>query len=272
MESPNHPAPPVPGIARLPDNAYATASEQSLTDARERLADGRSLQRAAMAKEQEPSPVEAIARHRVRDRLESMILAGKSKPGSKLPQQRLARRFGVSQSVVREALFELRSVGLVESVDNRGMYVARLDARTLLESYDIRALHEGLVARLCCDTVTRAELRELQRTAEQIHALAEQGKFEEAGKLDRSLHDRLVHLSGHSMLIRLSEQYRVLSKVVQTEYDPAAVREQHMEVLEAIGAGKPDDAERRMRQHILVGKHYIEEQIQKGQFVPHWLA
>ncbi len=52
-----------------------------------------------------------------------MILTGEYAPGARLPQRRLAKHLGVAQSVLRESLLELRSVGLVAIRGGLGVFV-----------------------------------------------------------------------------------------------------------------------------------------------------
>lgn len=207
----------------------------------------------------------------VRDSLQTMILEGKQKPGMKLVQPRLAKQFGVAQGVVREALLELQSVGLVESIDNRGMFVSGMNVEKLLESYDVREVHEGLVARLCCDQITRAQIQRLRILSEEVFALGEAGQFDEMGVLDRKWHQKLLDIAHNSMLKRLADNYRVLGKVVRANRDPQTVRDEHMAILEAIERGDSQQAEERMRQHIHAGRLAIEKQVADGSFVPHWV-
>src|SRR4029079_10893827 len=113
-----------------------------------------------------PSRFPAVARSRigrrmVREQLEEAILAGRHLPGEKLLQQKLAGQHNVAQAVVREALVELQARGLVESIDNRGVFVAELTVETLIESLQIRERLEGLAVALCCRRTTRAQLEEL---------------------------------------------------------------------------------------------------------------
>src|SRR5689334_16179518 len=91
----------------------------------------------------EPS-VYTTARQRVREELRRLILAGELRPGERLAQQHLAKRFGVAQSVVRESLLELQFSGLVQMVDNLGIFVGELNADTLIQAYEVREMLEGL--------------------------------------------------------------------------------------------------------------------------------
>lgn len=213
-----------------------------------------------------------VSRHQVRDSLQRMILAGERPPGTKLVQQQLAKRFGVAQGVVREALLELQAFGLVETIDNRGIFVSELSVKKLLDSFDVREIHEGLAARLCCERMNRMELRELARMADEMHALARQGKLMEMATMDREFHRRVINASENSMLIRLADNYRLLGKVMQMSRDPDEVRAEHLAILKAIEDGRADDAENLMRGHIRTAKQSLESQIAEGTFVPHWLS
>ncbi len=136
-----------------------------------------------------PDPVApgTTARQRVREEVQRLILAGEWKSGERLTQQHLAKRFGVAQSVVRESLLELQFTGLVQMVDNLGIFVGRLNTGELIQAYEVREMLEGLAARNCCDRASRADLRELAEMAEEIHRLGAAGKNEQRGSLDRRL-------------------------------------------------------------------------------------
>src|SRR5688572_23830901 len=168
------------------------------------------------------------ARHHVRDRLQHLIYTGQIAPGARLVQRELARKFNVGQGVVREALFELRGSGVVESIDNRGLFVGRNSRRRLLASYDVRGALEGLAARLCCEHISRAQLRELEGVARRIHELSVAGKPREAAKLDRSLHLTLVRIAGNEVLAGLVNRDAFLTKVAWVGADPDVTRDEHL--------------------------------------------
>ena len=123
-----------------------------------------------------------LTRHRVRQGIQKMIMQGQCQPGEKLTQQKLAQKFQVGQGVVREALLELQMSGLVKTFDNRGVFVSELSTNTLLEAYHVREMHEGLAVRLCCEHMTRSEVRKLRGLAENIYERGVEGKLKEMGK------------------------------------------------------------------------------------------
>ena len=169
-----------------------------------------------------------VSRHQVRDSLQRMILAGERPPGTKLVQQQLAKRFGVAQGVVREALLELQAFGLVETIDNRGIFVSELDTPKLLQAYEVREVLEGLAARHCCQRASRADIRELYATVERIYSLGVEGKLEERGLLDRQFHHKTVLIAQNQILTRLTEAYYVL-------HGSGVVRDDHLDQVTPLG-------------------------------------
>jgi len=213
-----------------------------------------------------------ITRHQIRESVQQMIISGQRQPGTKLRQQELAEHFGVAQGVIREALLELAAYGLVEIIDNRGVYVSKIDKSRLLESFEVRAMHEGLAARLCCDRATRAELRVLGEMVEQMFKLGKAKKWEEMSSLDRQFHSRIIELSGNSMLVRLAHNYRVLGKFVRANRDLKVIRDEHLGILKAIEEGRATDAERLMREHIEAAREAIERSMKSESFQPQWVV
>jgi len=213
-----------------------------------------------------------LARHRVRDAIQGLILAGGLRPGQRLIQQELARRFGVAQSVVRESLLELQFSGLVEAVDNLGMFVSGLGPQTLIEAYRIREVFEGLAARLCCRHASRADLQDLDDLTGRVHQLGREGDLAAMSAMDRQFHYRTILASRNRLMARLTEGYRVLGMFVSAERDIDQVRGEHLDIVRAIEADEPDPAEELARAHVRAARRSIERQVAEGTFAPRWVA
>ncbi len=209
-----------------------------------------------------------LARHRVRNALQTLILSGRLQPGQPLRQVDLAKRFGVAQSVIRESLLELQFGGLVRAVDRVGMFVSELDRQTLLEAYQLREVFEGLAARLCCEHISRADLRELERMADRILELGRAGQERAMGELDRAFHLRMVQISANRVLIRLTEGYRMLGMVVRAHRDIDVIHREHRAIVQAIANGNLEEAERLAREHVRGAREALLEQQQAGLISP----
>jgi DNA-binding GntR family transcriptional regulator len=212
------------------------------------------------------------ARGRVREDVRRLILSGELSPGMRLTQQQLAKRFGVAQSVVRESLLELQFSGLVQMVDNLGIFVSELDTNTLLQAYQVREMLEGMAARICCDTASRADIKTLSDLAERIHQTGVAGQDVERGKLDREFHHKTIVLSQNKILERLTQAYHVLGTTVLVSRTHDIIRNEHMGIVEAISNNDPEEAEQRARAHVAGARRAIQKQIAEGNFQPQWVV
>ena len=105
----------------------------------------------------------APLRQRVERVLRQAIIDGKLQPGRRLTERELTGMTGVSRTLIREALRQLESEGLISVIPNRGPVVRELTLEEAKELYAIRAVLEGLAARLFvahADEVAMTRLRE----------------------------------------------------------------------------------------------------------------
>lgn len=223
------------------------------------------------ADDHDPTDASPSARGRVRDGLRKQILSGALKPGTRLTQQRLAKEFGVAQSVVRESLLELQFAGLVRSVERVGIFVSELDAGQLLEAYEVRAVLEGLAARDCCQRASRGDLNELRGLADKVHELGVAGDAGSRGAHDRRFHRRMIEISGNAILIRLTESYQELGMVVHASRPHDVIHQEHLGILDAIVRDDPEAAERLARAHVIGARDAIAGQLARKEFVPRWV-
>ena len=85
--------------------------------------------------------VEKIAaplRQSVTESIRYAIAVGHFKGGDRLPERSLCEMTGVSRTLVREALRQLESEGLIEVVPNRGPIVARITIKQAEDIYQVR--------------------------------------------------------------------------------------------------------------------------------------
>jgi DNA-binding GntR family transcriptional regulator len=219
-----------------------------------------------LSRENTPFSNQPTARARVREEIQRLILSGELKPGSRLTQQQLAKRFDVAQSVIRESLLELQFTGLVQSVDNLGIFVGDLDATKLVQAYEVREMLEGLAARLACERANRVDVRELTEMVEKMFQSAGAGDDASRASLDREFHHRINLISANEVLIRLTDAYRMLGMIVQVRWDHEQNRAEHMRIVEAIAENRTEDAERFAREHVANARQAIRQQIAEGVF------
>lgn len=206
-----------------------------------------------------PSPNLA---EQVYDALVDEICGGALPAGSHLVQEQLAERLGISRQPVQQALARLKADGMLHEIGRRGLWVAPLDPGLMRHHYDIRAVLDGLAARLAA-----ARVRDEPEATEafRLHAAAildagtravATGDTAEQVRQDRAFHGLVYEMSGNPLLARTAEPHwrflrRAMGEVLRRAELPAEIWRQHAEIAEVIAAGAPDRAERLMMDHDL---------------------
>src|SRR5262245_33780091 len=91
----------------------------------------------------------------------SEVFQGLLRAGQHLVTQKLAERFGVSHTPIREALISLAGIGIVDLVPNRGAVVRAVTAREVREISQVRRVLECQATRSACGRIDLAELHVL---------------------------------------------------------------------------------------------------------------
>ena len=123
--------------------------------------------------------VAAPLRKQVTEALREAIVSFSYQPGERLVERDLCDRFGVSRTVVREALRHLEAEGLVKLVPNRGPVVSSVLPDEARELYEAREALESRAARLCAERATPTQKRQLTRALARVEAAYDSGSLAE---------------------------------------------------------------------------------------------
>lgn len=190
----------------------------------------------------------------VHGRLVDAMCSGELLPGTILRQERLAEELNVSRQPIIQALGMLRRDGLVEPAGRRGYRVAAVDEALVRHVYDLRAVLDGLAARLAATSKTPdRDDRIHQALADGMQALqaADTSTLVEA---DIAFHRALYDLSGNPLLPDSSAAvWQQIRRVMHAVLEKAAMRQsvwgEHEAIAQAILANDPDAAEQLAIKH-----------------------
>jgi len=141
------------------------------------------------------------------DELRHAILSGTLNEGEYLRQRSLARHYGVSEVVVREALRRLEAEGVVETEPRKGARVSRLSAAEVEELWELRILLEKLLTQ---HAVPAIQAEDLARAEELIETMRLERDAVTWLSLNRELHDCLYRPSGRLRILRYANNLRNL--------------------------------------------------------------
>jgi GntR family transcriptional regulator, transcriptional repressor for pyruvate dehydrogenase complex len=225
--------------------------------------------------EQAPAPAlfEHVEREpRLSDKVANMmletILSRRLEVGDRLPSEReLGEQFGVSRTVVREAVRALVAKGVIEVRSGSGLRVAAVDAESVRESmslflrggeidfekvHEVRSLLEGHLAGLAAERATDLDIAELRSIHERM--VREAGDLEAASRDDLAFHRR-VALSTHNelFLVLMDSIGGSLLDIRRANLGSGSMPmtlSQHEAILAAIEARRPDPARAAMIDHL----------------------
>jgi DNA-binding GntR family transcriptional regulator len=110
----------------------------------------------------------ATSQNEIAQRVVESILAQKLAPGERLGEQELADLFGVSRTLVREALRQLESEGLINVVAHRGPVVSRVTPEQAEGIYQVRIELEGLASQLFAERASEVQRLALKKAFEEV--------------------------------------------------------------------------------------------------------
>lgn len=203
------------------------------------------------------------------ENLREYIDRGGLNPGDKLPSEReLQEQFGVSRTIVREALRVVEAQGLINIIQGKGAYVRKPGLRTVIEPVQrlindgsitlgdlMRARHvlEPEIARIACANVNDNQLAQLEQDFQEMNKYLDfPEKYLEC---DKNFHSRLAVATGNPVLvIMVWPLINLFQGFIPLFYErpgtPRKVVSAHDTIITALRERDPDAAAEAMRDHL----------------------
>lgn len=191
-------------------------------------------------------------------RVVEAILAQKLPPGERLGEQELADLYGVSRTLIREALMQLQARGFVEVRTRKGWYVVEPSAEQAHDAFSARRAVESGLLRQASHTL---EGRPLQTVVQQLrrHISQERQAIAQDDPATRAFmladfHVCLAECMGHRLLADilrdLTARTTLVATLYQSRHDATESCDDHAKIVDAIEQGDLESATTLMLEHI----------------------
>jgi DNA-binding GntR family transcriptional regulator len=189
-------------------------------------------------------------------------------PGTLLREDELMQRLGVGRTPVREAVQRLQRDGFVTVIPRRGTLVSEISITDLAAIYEVRKHLESWASRLAAERATAEDRVEAQALIDDLLALTAHDDYTTLLRVDRRIHRFVYRTTKNPFLAETLDQYQNLSlrilHVAMKRYPPLTpklddVVVEQKTVLEAIGRGDGETAERVAIEHISTFERAIRE-------------
>lgn len=200
-------------------------------------------------------------------------------PGDRLPTEaELVASLEVSRPVLREAISQLETLGLVRVKRGLGMFVGDRNSlagclklvrtamavtpRDLTQFADLRSALEMHGSRRAAELATADDVADLEGLCDEMDR--PDLPYERAIGIDFAFHRKLIEVAGNELTLNVITvlQEFIVEGMLQTTPRPrdrSVSRRLHRAILEAVRQGDPDAAEAAMREHMDVTRERLEK-------------
>ncbi len=181
------------------------------------------------------------------------ILSQKLTPGERLGEQELADLFGVSRTLVREALMQLQARGFVEVHSRKGWYVVEPSVEEAQDAFAARrAVESGLLRE--SGKPLQTVIRRLRQHVDDESEAVNGADAATRAFLLADFHVCLAECLGHKLLsdvLRdLTARTTLAATLYQSTHDSQQSNAQHAQIVAAMERGAMDEAATLMLAHI----------------------
>ncbi len=212
--------------------------------------------------------MEASTTHVIVDSLTRAIVEHKLQPGTKLAEQKLADHFGVSRTLVRQALFQLAQNRLITLEPARGAFVAAPTVEEARQVFQVRRMLECEMTREFVRTVTPAKIKALKDHIAQEKAALDNPDTAARVELLGDFHVRMAELTGNDVLAQMLRDLVSRSSLISLMYQRAGAarhsQEEHTQLVKALAAGDEKRAVKLMDEHL----QHVEQSLAFDRPVP----
>ncbi len=176
--------------------------------------------------------------------------------GERIVGERLAERFGVSPTPVREAVAGLIQDGLISETFDGKLQVVPLTRDYVLDIFAVRSALEGLAAELAATRITASDLAMLSQAIQDTTAALARGDYGVYMTTDTLFHGLIGTAAGNPVLARELQSLQVHVAYIRgyaqrhVGEHMARSHQEHGDVVAALAGRDPIAARQAMEQHI----------------------
>ena len=188
-------------------------------------------------------------------KLQRDILNEKLKPGEKLIETELCKKYKVSRTPIREALKKLEADGLVENILNRGSFVIGMSDRDYADLFELRKAYEIQAVRWAIERITEEEMDSLEEIFEFMEFYTLRKDVKKMLTINANFHQVIYEAAHNKVLLKMISPYQGFLKFkekkhINEEEYLHEVLEEHRAIFKAFMDKNVRDGMLAMERHI----------------------
>jgi len=172
--------------------------------------------------------------------------------GSQVKELHLSEKLGVSRAPVREALLELVSLGVLEQIARKGVFVKEITSKDIFDTYEAKGILEGFLATDFALHATTEDIEQLSLHVEQMSSAKNDRK--KVVKIGEAFHKLTIKYAKNSIFLETLEKINRKSQLLFYKnwtkmYSQAEVKQRHQKIVDAIKSKDKKNIEDAIREH-----------------------
>lgn len=197
--------------------------------------------------------------------LRDQIMTQKLKAGDRIVESQVAKELEVSQAPVREALFQLEGMGLVENKPYVGSYVLPFNKDIIDQAFELRNMLEAYAAEHAIGKMREEDIEEMEEHYRNMRKALTKGDKVKIIDEDNNLHAVMVKSVGNPMLLKMWQMSALQWASLTISYfdDMEYIVQSHVKIIELLREKDIEALRKELRVHFenarVISQHAFEK-------------
>lgn len=198
-----------------------------------------------------------LLRQKAYEKVKAAIETLRFEMGESLTEQDLSSKFHIGRTPIREALQQLANEGLVVIIPRKGAYVSTVDLHDFQKVIESRIMLETYCVRNAVKLITRETVTNLRELVSNSETPMAAGDTDTLLKIDRQIHMGIVRILANEYIEQIANLiYDRVARLWHLSFRNISQPElksslsSHYEIVDALGRGNPEEAEKTVKRHI----------------------
>ena len=184
--------------------------------------------------------------------IKNQIMLGNYTEEERISERAICDLFGVSRTIVREALFNLKKEGWIYAESKSGTYVKPLDNTVIHDNYEARLLLEPMILMMAFPALSTADIEELKTNCNRMESAVTNAEYSFA---ENDQH-KILHRYIDNMYLRnlmesmMDTMTRIGSKCGKTKQRQQECTKEWRSIIASLEANDPYTASQKFLKHI----------------------
>lgn len=199
-----------------------------------------------------PLKIKDNLKNKIVDYIFEAILNNEFKSKDQIKETHLANKLQVSRAPIREAFSQLVSLGILEQIEKRGVFVKEINKQDIIDTYEAKGIIEGFLARSFIKEASKKDYDLLNTYI--INMSKKTNSEKDIARIGTLFHKHYLKYAKNLLLLNELEKlnkksYLLFSKNLSKLYSREEIKQRHQLIADALISKNTQDIENTIKEH-----------------------